>query len=194
MLSNSGVRDLEVSAGRPAAGFEVSHPFFKRTAKEILSAQACFGAKVHMPKPKSAAARMGLRFEAKVLAELSRRYPRTFCSGVPFSFTELSVNGTYSRPSTAIPDGLLLAPNSRALCIVEIKLRHTGDAWHQLNRFYLPILRKCFPRALHLRVLEICANYDPGIKLPGGTSILGDVEDIWDTPTSTHPVLLWDRR
>jgi hypothetical protein len=191
MLSLTGVRD-SATEPCPAAGGEVSHPFFRRTAREVLSAQACFGAKVTMPRPKSAAARAGIKFEAQVCEQLAKRYGSRFAAAIPFTFCESSPARGFSRPSTAIPDGLLLGPDGRSLCVVEIKLRHGGDAWHQLNRFYLPILRKCLRGAFHLRVLEICANYDPGVKLPNGTDVLNDVDEVW--AAKRHPVLLWSRR
>lgn len=188
MLSN-----LEVGNGAGSAT-PPPHLYFRRTVREVLSSVACFGARVTLPRPKNQAARMGLRFEKKVVEALCQRYSTSFATGVPFSFMEVSRAGSYSRPSTAIPDGLLLGPDGRSLCIVEIKLRHTGDAWFQLNQFYLPIVRAAIRGAFHLRTLEICANYDPGIKFPGGTAILDSIDEVWTVPAQRHPVFLWDRR
>jgi hypothetical protein len=171
----------------------VSPSYFKRYVSSVASAQICFGAVANLPKPKGAAARLGVRFEKRVVSALSKRFGGRFAAGLPISFCEIS-GGFYQRPSTAIPDGLLLSADRRSICIIEVKLRHREDAWSQLNRFYLPILRKVTGDSFFLRTLEICAYYDPGVRLPAKKEVLVDIEEAFTYGPSTHPVLIWERR
>lgn len=176
---------------RPPA---ISPTYFKRTVGDLAWAALDFGTQITLPRPKGAAPRLGLKFEALVCKELGKRFGRRFAPACPISFQEIHRGPhSYSRPSTAIPDGLLLSGDSRSLCIIEIKLRHSYDAWAQLNRFYLPLLRRIVGTSLVLRTLEICRYYDPGVSLPGGTEVILKPEDAFDLSGEKHPVLIWER-
>ncbi len=172
----------------------ISPTYFKRTVGELSWAALDFGSQISMPRPKAAAARLGLKFEAVVCRELTRCFPGTFVSAIPISFQEIhrGAHG-YSRPSTAIPDGLLLSGDARSLCIIEIKLRHSQDAWAQLNRFYLPLLRKIVGDSLVLRTLEICKYYDPGVQLPNGKELLLKPEEVFNADGKKHSILIWEK-
>lgn len=62
------------------------------------------------------------------------------------------------------PDILLDLPNfAQAVC--EIKLRWTSDAWWQVRKLYLPVLRSVYPHR-ELFPLVICRSYDPAIRIP----------------------------
>jgi len=76
----------------------------------------------------------------------------------------------------AIPDGIAFNPECNRVTIVEVKLRHSIDAWHQLYRFYRPIVQRAFPNA-ELQLLEVVKNYDPGVGVPGGHV------HVWDVPS-----------
>ena len=191
MLVTSG--EIEGQFGAAPSSLTISPTYFKRTVETSALSWASidFGAKVNMPKPRGAAAKMGLRFEGKVLASLSKKYLHTFQTGVPISF-QRKHGAFYSRPETAIPDGMLISIPLKTLLVVEIKLRHSVDAWSQLNRFYLPLLRGVFGDSLVLRTLEICRFYDPGVKLPVKREVIIDLEEAF-TKENTHPVLIWER-
>lgn len=105
----------------------------------------------------------GLRYESRALEYLYRF--DLFLDHLPFNFF---ADGTGGR---AIPDGVLLVPSTKELVVVEVKLRHTTEAWFQLNRFYVPIVQKAFP-TLKVVPLELVKSYDPGVMLPGRSSVV----------------------
>lgn len=63
------------------------------------------------------------------------------------------------------PDGLLLDHKSKVCIIAEIKYRHTSDAWWQLWRLYLPVVRAIFKEYKHA-CLEVCRWHDPQTPFP----------------------------
>lgn len=194
MLVNSGEESAlrQRSVADTSAGF--SPVYFKRQVQDVVSATLNFGSALNIPKPKGVAAKMGLRFEKEVLAQLHKTYSFNLATGVPLSFQEgSSKNGFYQRPSTAIPDGLLLSQDKKSLLIIECKLRHSTDAWFQLNRFYLPILRRAVGDSLILRTLEICRYYDPGVRLPEVKKLVLGVEEAFSIKDGNHPVLIWEK-
>src|SRR5262249_27594517 len=138
----------------------IAHPYFTREAGEVLDAYVAFRQLPRIAKPKQAAAKLGLRFERKVLKSLQHEFGSRYGSHIYFSFTSLSESGRF-----AVPDALLLSPCRTTLLVAEIKLRHTGDAFHQLHNFYLPIVRKALP-LLRIAPLEIVHYYDPRVLLP----------------------------
>ncbi len=108
----------------------------------------------------------GLRYEQKALNYLYQF--DLFLDHLPFNFFADGCGGK------AIPDGVLLVPRMRELVVVEIKLRHTTEAWFQLNRFYIPIVRKAFPQ-LKVISCELVRSYDPGVTLPGRYELVQDI-------------------
>ena len=191
MLANLGEIDGGKAGGlasTPSSGLcSISPTFFKRSVGHLLSARIDFGPAHKMPVVRKASAKLGLRFEAKVFKELSALYPGRFAPHLPLSFQEDHTN-LYSRPGFAIPDGLLLSSDLKSILCIEIKLRHTTDAWFQLNRFYLPILRRVVNRSMLCLPLEICMHYDPGVKLPEKKRVIDQLEDAF--MPGAYPVLL----
>lgn len=123
----------------------------------------------------------GLRYEAKVIKKLEERYDN-FWPHLQFSF-----DGSASR-GTAIPDGLFFFPNR--LVILEIKLKHSADAWHQLTQLYLPIVQASFPRK-HISLLEVTRFYDPSVVLPGSSILVEDLDFFLREPRSILGVYSW---
>lgn len=65
------------------------------------------------------------------------------------------------------PDGLVLAPATGRITVVEVKYQHTSDAWWQLRHLYLPVLAQIFPPALwRFDVCEVVKWYDPAVVFP----------------------------
>lgn len=145
--------------------------YCKRRAGTVTSAwpewggsPPCFGSKRRM----SQAQRAGIAYEKKVLAMLSERFG-LFLSHLPFRFT--AEFGT----ERCIPDGIILSPGDRSLLtVVEVKHRHTADAWFQLKQLYLPVVRAAFPRH-RIQLLEICKCYDPAVNLPEEQELVEDL-------------------
>jgi hypothetical protein len=121
---------------------------------------------------RSAAQNAGLRFEAKVSEALTRKY-EGFLQQVPFKFV-----GDHS-PEKCILDGILFHhPKmvNRELILVEMKKRHTADAWFQLRYLYHPVVQRVFQN-YNLRLLEICKEFELGVVLPEPYQLHRSVED-----------------
>lgn len=63
------------------------------------------------------------------------------------------------------PDGLLVCAANRAVTVVEVKYRHTSDAWWQLWRLYIPVVRILYTGYL-VNGLEIVKWFDPQTAFP----------------------------
>lgn len=183
-MSDFGERTpCEPSATQPCG---VAHPYFTRRVDAVLNAKVVFTSTPHFPRPLAAAAKAGVRFEARVVSTLSEQYRQRFISNLPFTFKTCSAQGK------AIPDGLLFSSNGSEASIVEIKLRHSGDAWWQLERFYLPIVREAL-RVFRITAVEVVKHFDPWVKLPKQVALLGDIDEVFTVRECFHPVLVVGR-
>ena len=185
----TGVDELERGVGLPktnASGAPsglLVHSYFKREVHSVAWAQLCWGDQPKLPKPANAAAKRGARYEKKVLSLLERSFGNRVLPGPLFCFDK----------GRAIPDALLFSEDWKACCVVEVKFRHTGDAWHQLNRFYLPVVRRALP-AFRICKLELVAGYDPYQSLPQPVAFLSNAEEAFATREAFHPVLVLTER
>lgn len=59
--------------------------------------------------------------------------------------------------------------------IIEVKGRHTSDAWWQLRRLYEPVLRSLGVEKINL--LEVCRSFDPAVAFPEEVELVGDVKE-----------------
>jgi hypothetical protein len=130
---------------------------------------------------------LGLLYERKVLKFLTNNYP-LFVSHLPFYF-----NGSCSS-GKAIPDGVAFSFDLSIITIVEVKLSHGTDGWHQLTNLYLPIVRKSFPKLIVKR-LEITRSPDMTISLPGAALLLNDFKSFFNSKegVDTLGVYSWRR-
>lgn len=166
----------------------VCHPYFIRKGVGVLS-RATLDLPVAEPMKRATAstpaAQNGLRYERKVIDALRRRADTRLVPGPTFRFAELR-----GRAGKIIPDALLFSSDWASVAVIEIKLRHSGDPWHQLYAVYIPIVRKAL-RSFNVVPLEICCFYDPFIKLPRPVSFLKEPDDVFAVRTEAfHPVLI----
>lgn len=202
-MSMHGVDELERCAGLPTNAAGVSgrlvHSYFKREVGPVARATLELGVSARLPKPSSQAAQNGARYEKKVLDFLQKTFGNRLLPGPVFYFQEWNEqdlinnypNGVICtlQPKRAIPDALLFSSDFRAVCVIEVKLRHTGDAWHQLNRFYLPIVKKALPWA-RVCALELTSQYDPFQRLPQEVAFVENAEQAFATREAFHPVMI----
>ncbi len=172
----------------------VSHPYFRREHKSpILSA----GFRPRLPRTargSNPAARRGLRFEAKVLERFQRLYGRRFISQLSFFFeNEMTPDGRPGTRGEAVPDGLLFSPDYKQVLLLEVKLRHSGDAWWQTNKFYKPILEKAFFGLIEVTPVEVVQHYDPRVRLPVPQAVLLSLDEAFSVRPCFHPVLIRDK-
>lgn len=158
------------------------HSYFRREVGPLARAQLHLGQYSQLPRPTSHAALKGLRYEKKVLAFLLKRFGNRLVPGPLFTFSEYP-----NETKRAYPDALLFDFESRAACVLEVKFRHTGDAWWQLNRFYLPIVRAALPM-FRICGLEVTASYDPSQRLPQKVAFLDSLESVFETREVFHPL------
>lgn len=81
----------------------------------------------------------GIRYERKALTSLESRYPNLLRSPW-FRF----VSSGCRDPRWCQPDGLIFDPFRGIIFILEVKLKHTADAWWQVRHLYEPVVAACF--------------------------------------------------
>lgn len=171
------------SPGSTVSGGAATPYFNRRLDERILQASIDFGAASNLPRPSSEAAKRGLRFERKVLSALHSAFDGRFASQLPFSFK------TQSKRGRAILDGLLLSRDGSALCLIEVKSIHCADAWHQLENFYLPIVRDAVRGVFRICLLEVVRVFDPWVRLPKAVALVSNPEEAFEASESFLPVL-----
>ncbi len=133
------------------------------------------------------AQKAGLAYEAKVLAgPLFDLDACTFHPALKFE----SRQGLWEY---CIPDAMALNDRGDIVTIIEIKSRHTQDAWKQLHNLYLPVVRVLWPRK-HINLLEICKDYSPGVVLPGKSEIVEDLASWVEKAQQVYGVYPWSGR
>lgn len=68
------------------------------------------------------------------------------------------------------PDALILNSSRSKGTVVEVKYRHTADAWFQIWRLYVPVLEILLP-GFRWEGLEICKWYDPATLFPEAVAL-----------------------
>ena len=98
----------------------------------------------------TAAQLAGLRFEKEALSFLCSSFPGLF---VPRPWFRYMVTGE-NDVRWCQPDGLLFSPRTGLITIVEVKIRHTNDAWRKLSGLYSAVTGAIFPP--HLWQIALC--------------------------------------
>jgi hypothetical protein len=106
---------------------------------------------------------------------LGALYPSQYVSSLAFDFKRFG-----EMKQVVIVDGLLL--HNEHVVVVESKLRHTLDAWHQLRNLYYPVVLASFARPV--RLLEVCRYYDPSVCFPEPTQLVVNIEQFLESGAS----------
>lgn len=161
-------------------------PYWNRPAVDrLLRAGVVFGSQPAQIPPSSEAAKRGLRYERKVLASAARRWGLRFAPQPSFFFQ------TCNKRGRAILDGLVLLGDLRAL-VIEVKTQFSADAWYQVHKFYLPIVREALP-GQDVRGLVVCRNFDPWVKLPKEPRLVDSPEQVFADPSTDSLCVLISR-
>lgn len=143
---------------------------------------ARFGPRPHLASaPSSEAARAGLRFEEKAQRWLVASLVST--SYLPSPWIEFEDN---SGRRICSPDGLLLNPQFSV--VVEIKIRHMPEAYHQLRKVYQPVVERL--RDKPCCVVELVGSFDPAMPFPEKVRHLDGLN--FEQPFSDIGVLIWN--
>lgn len=157
-----------------------------RNARELIEAKAAwreYDYAKRFPLPKKGAKAEGIRFEKQIVKSLEEKYPG-FISALPFIFST-----PYNPRSVCIPDGLLVDKDE--VVVVEIKLRHTMDAWFQLRQLYEPVIKKALRRE-RIRLVEVCKWYVPETKFPEKYEPVQTMEEFLGS-REEFGVVIWGR-
>ena len=102
----------------------------------------------------------GVRYERRAQSVLQDRYGDLYVRSPWFHF--LSTTWRWCQP-----DGLLVDIARGKITIIEIKLKHTSDAWWQTRRLYEPVVKKVFPPSIwSYAVAEVVRWYDGDVAFP----------------------------
>lgn len=128
---------------------------------EITNAWRCPEDIFGPSRPRARAKRAGLAYQNRILdlaAGLAR--DALLVRGPWYSFSDSSDRRHYCQPDFILD----LGPR---IIVGEIKLRWNLDAWWQLRRLYLPVIRRALVgRDVVLVPLTICGSYDPAVSAP----------------------------
>lgn len=113
---------------------------------------------------RSAAQKAGIRYERKVLKELSAEFPGEFLPSQWFRFDDGSPSIRWCQV-----DGLRVAPSH--VTIFEVKSSFCAEAGYQLRHLYLPVVRNVYP-TLPVDLVVICKTFDPNVAFPEAYSII----------------------
>lgn len=144
-----------------------------------------------LPKPRSLAARDGLRYERKIAKQLGR-----YLLDGHFAALEHNPWFSYRRDMAAaaycVPDFIFLhtSPGGRPfLCVAEVKLTWIPDAAPKLREIYCPVATLVFRRPAFGFV--ICRNLTPDVMPPGTTVVHTLSEAIAAAPGDSDVILHW---
>lgn len=108
-------------------------------------------------------AREGLKYEKLVHKEFDKRYSSSYVPSLWLEY-ETALDSYLHRCQ---PDGLLFNFPAGKIIVIEIKLKHTKQAFFQLRNLYLPVLAKMFPPNLwELVPCEVVKWFDPNTPFP----------------------------
>lgn len=123
----------------------------------------------------------GLKYERKV--------NRAFLEEFGFTRYIPSQWFKYQIPGSGIlfcqTDGLLFTPKQRKILIVEVKYKHTPDAYWQIENKYLPVIRWLF-RDWEISIVEVVKWYDPSTDFPVQVSLKKNIEQVMPGEFGVH--------
>lgn len=154
-----------------------------RAAGIVQSAAFCATPLLPKRRRTTAAQKYGKKYEGRVLSFLATRFDN-IRSGPWIRFAT-------ERDSYRLcqPDALLVGSKSAEITIVEVKVRHTLDAYWQLRYLYAPVVKAIFP-SHKIRLLEIVKSFDGGIHYPETFNFHFQFDD-WQKQLPDFGVVQW---
>lgn len=115
--------------------------------------------------------RAGRRFERKAVAALAEQYDLRFIPHPWLRYQERAAPWwRYAQP-----DGFILDLSLGHISIIEIKIRHTIQAWQQLRQLYEPLLRHLFREGdWTFSCCEVVRSYDGRVPFPEQFTLTSD--------------------
>lgn len=122
----------------------------------------------------------GLRYERKAKDALLDKFPAHFVPGPWLLFRSEDGPLRWCQP-----DGILLDMVAGRCVVIEIKFHHTSDAWWQLWRLYIPVLRVLLP-GFDFAAVEVVKWFDPAIYFPGRVMVSDPSNHLPEPYTGVH--------
>lgn len=114
----------------------------------------------------------GVTYEKNVHKLLTRLYGDMYVQSPWLRFRSVESD----RWRWCQPDGMILDYSRGIITVVEVKLRHTHQAWWQLKHLYLPVLRRLFPKRLwRFQLCEVVIWYDCDAPFPEPVHLAADI-------------------
>ena len=127
---------------------------------------------LHNGQRRTKAQLAGIRYEHHAQDYLTGIYGERYVPGPWISWLDTS-----GRERFCQPDGLLFDFMAGRITIIEIKLKHTADAWKQIKRKYEPRVREIFPSPLWtISACEVVHWYDPHTYFPEDVYMVKSIE------------------
>ncbi len=139
----------------------MEHLYSKRV--RVQAARLCKNLPHWTDNKKRGRKRQGLIYEKKVHEELELLYGSSYIPSLWLEYETL--NDDYLHRCQ--PDGLLFDFHNGRIIVIEVKLKHTEQAYWQLRNLYLPVLGLLFPPNLwKLIPCEVVKWFDPSVAFP----------------------------
>lgn len=134
-----------------------------RPAGRVLSAQFSYPPSfVIQRKPKNRARAEGVRYEKLV----HKRIAEVFCDECVIAPWIVFTSDRTRKKTWCQPDALLVDIRQGIITVIEIKIKHTSDAWWQVRHLYTPVTKFIFGSEWKYNALEITCWFDPHTKFP----------------------------
>lgn len=131
----------------------------------------------------------GMRYERKAHEYLKLIHPDSCASSPWITFTTRSSRG---KPLWCQPDALLIDFRRGVIAVIEIKLKHTSDAWWQVRKLYTPVVSHLFRPGWKYVAIELVKVFDPHTKFPEKFRMLKNLTYATSSVPGEFYVHIWD--
>ncbi len=160
-------------------------------AGEVLSAEFVKPPSFVVPRrSRSQAHASGIRYERRVHEHLAETFPIQAVLGPWIKFTSRGRDS----PLYCQPDALLLDLRGGTITVVEIKIKHTSDAWWQIRRLYAPVVEHIFGEGWTYIAIEIAKWFDPHTRFPEEFTFVDDLSSVTKLSSEAFYLHLWRGR
>ena len=133
----------------------------------------------------------GIRYERKAHAYITEKWSDECVIAPWIKFTSQNSPKSRGRTLWCQPDALIVDLRRGEITVIEIKLKHTSDAWWQVRRLYTPVVKHIFGEHWTYRALEITKWFDADTKFPERFDFLDTLSELPQREASKFLVHIW---